>query len=801
MPPKQPAIRKRLHAACLRVKAGPAAFLLALALGAQLAHALLILALKPHAALASNLLQTAIPAISVGLCLFRARRSNTWPEKQLWILAAISFATWDAGQVVYLYNLVQHGTGNAGTADLLWLVFAFPLLVATAKPGRSLFLDPVAWLDTAQSAVLFAVLCVLVSPHRAILRAPVSYNVEDVAILLSVLLRFTGARDDEQRMFYRKMVGFAAAYAFCSWLGYWEEAHGLPVGTYADLLWSAPFTVASLLALSFHAPAERPRVAAGWRVSVPEHLHGATALGMAVMSMAGAAMIARYGVGAGLPLMAAAFLLFAARTSTREWQLQTTHARLQKSVLHDPLTSLPNTAHLRKELTARLQRSNHPDALAVGVLFLDLDRFKTINDALGHIFGDLLLVEVGARLRAAVGEDGFVARHGGDEFVLLLGLGSEEEGMAFAEALMETLRQPMTLEGRVLHITTSLGLAVSQPGCTADALLQDAGCAMYKAKTAGRNRGLSFAPKMVSTARHKLDLEADLRKALVSGEIEVHYQPIYALKGMELRGFEALARWRHPERGLVPPGEFIPIAEDTGLILELGRQVMQRACHQCQAWNKRFGVRLRVAVNVSVHQFADAGLMDSIVEALESSGLEPSLLRIEITESVLVNSFRQVEDVLMRARKLGIGICLDDFGTGYSSLSYLLRIPFDVVKIDRSFIRFLDRDRRRAEMVRMIMALGATLKKRIVAEGVETEGELAQLREMGCEMVQGFLLSKPLVTSAVETLLLSGIAVERRFSTSSAQASVWRTPGLDTSELRGWDRPLLEAAQQPALPG
>ncbi len=732
--------------------------LLLLVVVTQAAH-VAVFFLFAHAIVASNVVQSVAAALSAAVCLACAARSGSQRWRWLWLQLFATFLCWELGQLVFLAGLF-HSPGPAAilASDIFWLMLALPLLVLAATPSRSGAHDPVAWLDRAQSCTLFAIMFVLIFPHPGIIRVPLAYDVENVALTLAVLLRFSIAHDREERSIYRSAIFFTTSYTIATWLDYVLEQHGAHGGTLLDLCWSIPFTTFSIATLA--GEQLRPRLPrwATRELPYPRQLHGITAMGMALMSMAGSVVLAQHSMVVGTPMLAISFVIFAARTCTREWQLHSAHNQLEYTSLHDSLTGLPNRTMLHQQLTRLLAHSSTAGRRPA-LLSVDLDRFKTINDGLGYALGDLLLVEIGKLLNTLVGGAGLVARQGGDEFVVLLDHAHAPMAESMAQSIIERLRRPLKLEGRLIHVTASIGIVMSDRSATADSMLQNADCAMYRAKIAGKDRAQKFAPKMLAVARNKLDIETALRKALVAGEVEVYYQPVFALQTMSVTGFEALARWRHPERGMISPAEFIPIAEDTGLILELGRQVLWKACHQCQAWNEQFGINLRIAVNVSAHQFSDPGLLNQVLKTLRASRLNPPLLKLEVTESVLIQGYQTVEDVLTRARAKGIGICLDDFGTGYSSLSYLLRFPFDVVKIDRSFVQNLHRDPRRSELVRMIVQLARTLDKRIIAEGVETQEELEQLKAFDTDMVQGFLLSRPLAAASAEALLRSGVAM------------------------------------------
>jgi diguanylate cyclase (GGDEF)-like protein len=801
--------------------------LLVTALAVQGAH-LAVLLLLAHPVRASNVLQTIAPVLCAALCMYRARQSPVRHQGRLWVQLSAAFLLWAGAQLCYLLSLFPVlGDQYRIMSDVLWLVFAFPLLLVAAYPSQSRRLDPVDWLDRAQSCLLFCVLFVLIWPHPGIIRPPFAYHVEDLAMLCAITLRYSVSQPGEERFFFRNVVVYTVAYNLVSVLATLLGSLGVQPGTLIDLCWTLPFTAFCASSICGKRLVPRIEIWKGRGGAFPTHLHGISALGMAVMSLAGSAVLARHSLVAGVLTLIASTLLFAIRTSTREWQLHAAHDRLQHAALHDPLTGLANRTLLQQELTSRLKvhlapnGAMHAKPKRIGLLFIDLDRFKIINDGLGHAFGDQLLIRISELLRAAVRPQDIVARHGGDEFVILLDQVEAPEAADLCQRVNEQLRTPLKIEDRLINVTASIGLVLDSPGATADTMLQDADCAMYKAKVSGKDRAQTFAPNMLIAAKRKLGLETDLRASLADHAMEVQYQPIYRLcrtgvapgdgqaqegslatsaldcaaaSADTIEGFEALARWRHPLRGVVSPADFIPIAEDTGLIIELGRQVLYQACSQCQTWNERFKTRLTVNVNVSGSQFTQPGLLKEIKTILRATGLDPRLLKLEITESVLLSDYHAAEEVLSGARALGIEVCLDDFGTGYSSLSYLLRFPFDVVKIDRSFVRHLDSDHRRAEMVRMVLQLAATLNKQVIAEGIESPAELEYLRELGCGRVQGFLLSRPLTEGAVERLLeaKAPIAGARQVLRSAREGRPWEMhPPVQSMLLAKDDRPGL----------
>jgi diguanylate cyclase (GGDEF)-like protein len=406
---------------------------------------------------------------------------------------------------------------------------------------------------------------------------------------------------------------------------------------------------------------------------------------------------------------------------------------------HDALTDLPNRVLFREHMEQNLARVRRGEALAV--LCLDLDYFKGINDSLGHAVGDAMLQAVAGRLRDCVREMDTVARLGGDEFAILqVGARQPADATGLAQRIVDMLGQPFDLAGHQLHIGVSVGIAVSpSDGDDPDQLMKNADLALYRAKEDGRNGFRFFEPEMDAKMRLRRTLEADLRKALTQGEFELFYQPVVNLRKNEITGLEALLRWHHPERGLVSPADFIPLAEEIGLIIPLGEWVLRQACAEAATWSSP----VTVAVNLSPVQFKSKNLVATVVSALAASRLPPIRLEVEITETVLMQDNEATLDVLHQLRDIGVRISMDDFGTGYSSLSYLRRFPFDKIKIDQSFVRDLVMNGDSLSIVRAVTGLGSSLGMVTTAEGVETAEQLNVLRAEGCTEVQGFVFSPP----------------------------------------------------------
>ena len=422
---------------------------------------------------------------------------------------------------------------------------------------------------------------------------------------------------------------------------------------------------------------------------------------------------------------------------------------IERLAFYDALTGLPNRRllldRLQRSITA-CQRSKNLGAL----LFIDLDNFKDLNDTLGHDMGDQLLAQVATRLVGSVREADTVARFGGDEFVVMLDALAPDTQSAAAQAetvadkLLASLNQPFALDGGQHYSTPSIGITLfGDERLTVDELLKRADLAMYQAKAAGRNTQRFFDPDMQAAVNARSNLEADLRQGLARGELLVHYQPVVNHHS-QLLGAEALVRWRHPERGLISSGDFIPLAEQTGLILPLGQYVLQTACEQLQRWSQHQSTaHLTIAVNVSARQFRQPDFVAQVLQTLQAHQADPRKLKLELTESLLIGD---IEDTITRMGQLkreGVGFALDDFGTGYSSLSYLKRLPLEQIKIDQSFVRDVLTDPNDAAIVRTILALAKSLDLQVVAEGVETGGQLTFLRLHGCEAFQGYLFGRP----------------------------------------------------------
>ncbi len=432
--------------------------------------------------------------------------------------------------------------------------------------------------------------------------------------------------------------------------------------------------------------------------------------------------------------------------------------QLLYDALHDALTDLPNRTLLMERLELALKRTKQHEDYLFAVLFIDLDRFKVVNDSLGHQFGDQLLVSIARVLETIVRTD-TVARLGGDEFVILLDpIKDINDAIGVAEQIAAKLKSPFQIESRQVFVTASIGIALSSTNYNwGSDLLRDADLAMFHAKEKGKARYELFAQAMYAQAKEQLQLENDLRQALERQEFQVYYQPIVSFKTGRITGFEALVRWQHPVRGLIPPAEFIPIAEETGLIVPLGEWVLREAAQQTTVWQNKLSttVPLKISVNLSAKQLKEPDFIEKIDSILAQTGLAGESLQLELTESMLMENVEELIGILSQLRARAIQLSIDDFGTGYSSLSYLQRFPVNTLKIDRSFVSRIGDKGENREIVETIVTLARQLGMEAIAEGVETPQQLNQLRALNCQKAQGYLFSRPLQRESAEALILA----------------------------------------------
>ncbi len=744
--------------------------LLAIGVCLELIH-LLMLLLLPHPVLVSNGMQFLISLFATGVSLQQRKQANDALGRRCWTALATAFGIWSAAQAIFIGYLFSPPRVHwvVRPDDVLWLLFGLPLLIAINV--RLDVVDRITWLDRAQTYLFILVLYLLVFLPPSRLKVTEAYLIQNGALLLCSLLRLPSCVYPRERRFFLRLAIFLAVYTALETAGDLLYARGWKPGSLLDLVWTFPITVFVALVLLDALRSREDTTEDNGIVNAVSRAQGLSVAVVAFLSIGVAAVLATHRSLIGGCLVGTAFLLFAARTNARERAWKSTHEQLEHTLLQDALTGLGNRIMLRKELTDRLNQA--PESVVL--LFADLDHFKSINDSLGHALGDRLLIEVGRRLCEASPSGSSVCRLGGDEFVVLSAADNVDRARAAGQHLLDALRAPFLLGSQAIRCTASVGVVLAVAGEEADDLLRTADHAMYRAKQLGKDRVQVFDAGLRAHMNTRWQMEADLRRLIENNEVQVAFQPIYSIQQAEICGFEALARWQHPVLGNIPPSEFITLAEDTGLILRLGSQILERACSRMAAWNRAWGTALAINVNVSPRQFADAGLMPTLLGVLERTGLPASLLRLEITETALLTHEAIVKETLEQARAHGIRISLDDFGTGYSSLSFLLSLPVDEVKVDRSFVSNMHCDANREELVRTVIHLGHSLGKRVVAEGVETERDLLGLTEMGCECVQGYLISKPLSPEALE-IEFPALAARARNHPPGDEAFAMRVP-------------------------
>jgi len=453
-------------------------------------------------------------------------------------------------------------------------------------------------------------------------------------------------------------------------------------------------------------------------------------------------------------------LLFSSVVWRRQCENQQLLQRISHEALHDELTGLPNRQLFLDRVEQALARSKREKAYHFAVCFIDLDRFKVVNDSYGHQMGDRILAQLATRLQYCVRPSDTVARMGGDEFTLLLeSTRTLEETLGVVERVLEVIRQVITVDGVTIHTDASIGICCANGDyAKAEEMVRDADTAMYRAKDEGKGRIEFFNPQMHLRAITLMRLENDLYQALERGELQVYYQPVIDSHKNSIGGFEALLRWYHPQMGTISPEEFVPLAEASGLIGRIGAWVLEEACRQVHAWNLEYGQRFFVSVNFSAKQIDEEGIIETVREVLRRSRLAPQLLHCEVTESILVRHKRRAAKVLDELQQLGAHVSIDDFGTGYSSLTYLHQFSFDILKIDRSFVQDMSARGKGLQLVRMLMMLAQDFNMEVIAEGVETEEQYERLKAFNCNWIQGFYFMPPAPREVIEKVIEGGHA-------------------------------------------
>jgi len=730
-----------------------------------------------------NTVQSVAALIGTGACAAVALRGSR-RRRSTWVLLAASAAAWGLGQVAWSYYELVVGsvTPFPSLADVGFL--AARGLAVVALVFAAVAMGPMSRLRCGLDAFMVATSLLMVTWATAV--APSSgdvgsllsqvvalgYSFGDVAVL-SLALTLLSQAPAAKRGPLLLLVAHSGVLVMTDTV----YAHLLISEQYAtgslfDVGWMTANLLLALAALhpggDLTADADEGSISElGLALPYLPVLAGITVAGFRLVTVGRLfPFMAWTAIALGVILIARHLLVLAehlwlrrnlqAQVQARTLEVRSREDQLRHQASHDPLTDLPNRNLFLDRLQQVLLRRRN-DTTLVAVLFLDLDGFKDVNDSRGHGAGDRLLRQVATRMRSCLRAEDTLARIGGDEFTVLCpGLASEPQAVGVAERLGESLAAPLFLDGHETYVTASIGIAYAGPrGCVPDELLRDADAAMYQAKERGRGQIQVFTTALHIRAESRLQTAAALRRAVADEQLRVLYQPVVSLRDGTIKGIEALVRWEHPERGLLGPGDFIEVAEDTGLIVGVGQWVLQQACCQLAAWNAAIAnLDVNIAVNLSARQLAEPSLPQRVAETIEACGIDPRRLVLEITESALVHDVTTAAMVLDELKALGVGLAVDDFGTGFSSLNYLKRFPVDVLKIDRSFVSGLGVDPEDSAIVAAVRALGGALGLDVVAEGVETELQAAKLLELDCPYAQGYLFSRPVPAGALLPSLL-----------------------------------------------
>ena len=729
-----------------------------------------------------------LAAALAGVACLAASRRHEGRRSRGWAYMGASCLSWALGTAIWIYYLnMGEELPFPSLADVAYLA-TIPLaalsvqrLPATTSHRGSGARDLLDGITVAASLLLISWGTALGTVYRGseddvwTLALSLAYPVGDLALVTIVVIILSRDRSRSRGPLVLIAVGLVAVAVADSGFAYLTQIDGYAGAEALDTSWVAGFLLIGLAALwpvpLGPAPREAARDApALWQVLLPYGaVGGALVTGTAIGLARGGLDV--FMVFNTLVIVVAVFgrqVLTIVQNVSLAHQLEATIAdledrerRLAHEALHDSLTGLANRA-LFADRVDHAVVGHRRSGRHVALLFCDLDGFKAVNDTFGHAAGDVLLIEVADRLRRCVRASDTVARLGGDEFAVLLeGTdGLPRQALAVASRISASLREPVALPNKELSTQASVGVAISQ-GTEIDGahLLHDADVAMYQAKAKGDGGVVVFRESMRQEAQHRSDVEVALRSALGRGELRLYYQPVVSIVTGAATGFEALARWDHPELGIIPPAEFIDVAEDTGLITPIGAWVLEEATRQLAAWHAAGAVGLTMAVNVSARQLRSPHLVRQVASILQASGVAPADLCLEVTESVLLDDTDASIDVLTGLKQLGVQIAIDDFGTRYSSLSYLRRLPVDVIKIDRSFVNELGTTAESTAIVTAVIHLARALNLTTVAEGVETAEQRLQLQALGCELAQGYLFARPAPPDRLESWIVAGPAV------------------------------------------
>jgi diguanylate cyclase (GGDEF)-like protein len=721
-----------------------------------------------HRTLIGDMFFYPVSAAAIGASLAAAKRCADQPRlRSAWRLLALGSASFLVADIAQTFYELAGSKPYPSVADcfylllyplMLWGLLRFPVGRRELTEGARLMLDIAVVAIGGGVIVIYVVLgptVVSSGPDPLQTAFSIAYPVGDMILLVglgsALLRRVTPSSSRALQFMAVGLVVFTAGDLVYGYI----TLHGTYMGgDPVDSLWMVSIALFAVAA-SAQAPPEpavdsnvepqRPR--ASWAPFVAVTV----VFGLLVFNQRNDTLLPTLTLVIASVLVAA---LVSARQFLAQKDLLHTQGRLSHLSLHDALTGLPNRALVidrAERMLARARRSDMPAA----ALYVDIDGFKHVNDSVGHAAGDELLRVVAARLSGVIREADTVGRIGGDEFVVLLENLTLDAGPELvAERICDVLNQPVELAGterRTLSVTTSVGIALGQRG-SAGELLRDADLALYEAKGAGKNRWVTFESRMQTAAQDRFDLEFDLKEALERDQFFLLYQPTFDLETETITGVEALIRWRHPVRGVVPPDSFIPLAEETGLIVPIGHWVLRTACEQGAAWHHQ-GRSLGISINVSARQLDDDGIVHDLADALAITGLDPGSLTLEITETTLMHDAESAAQRLNQLKALGVRIAIDDFGTGYSSLAYLRQFPVDALKIDRSFISGIAASRESKALIHTLVQLGKTLGLKTFAEGIEDQSQLQHLQREHCDSGQGFLFARPLEPEAIDAML------------------------------------------------
>ena len=693
----------------------------------------------------SNILQLTVGLLGVLFCCTTVRSSQDRHIRSLWLFLSGALSLWVLAQAYFVLYLFLRGKALTypSAADALWLSLSLPILLVVVRQRTRDANEWITWLDVGQASLLFSLLSILVFSREAGLSITQAYDAQGGALVLLCGLRYSRS-DGPDRVFFRNLGIYLLSYSALSSLNFRLVAHGCAPGGSADLCWTLPFVLFIIFSDGSHRRfvSSRKKARIDSEVSPSTNLYGTSALGLYLISLLFGLLLHQRKPLLGFLYIVVASVLFAVRIVHRESQIFIAHRALREACVRDALTGLPNRSWLMDD--------SENEVVGNDVFLLcNLDRFKLINDSIGRVCADKLLISVVQRIQASTGIK-HLYRVGGDEFVAIVKSGDGCPDHV-GNGIVGSLREPFSIDHRSIALTATIGIAAISPDGNISEGLARADAALVYGKQHGSNQCVQYTEDMVRDAAAELAFQAELKTAIYNGEIINHYQAIYSTDTKEIVGFEALARWMQAGRVVATPAEFIPIAEDTWMIIDMGRRLLSQACDDAALFAAEAKRPIWISVNLSGKQLKDPTLVRHIQAEVLRSGISMASLKLEVTESVLLDDFALVIQILDELRAMGIRIALDDFGTGYSSLSYLSSLPFDVLKVDRSFVKELKENTQRFTITNAIVQLATALDKVVVAEGVETLEEEELLTSVGCTLLQGYRISRPLpATRAIE---------------------------------------------------